>query len=273
MLEAYRIYVVVLLAACALGSEVRAQDAFKSGTGSIDWSGVQVGVSAGWRWAGRDQAPDISYYEALGPYGLILAGDTPGTQYGDRDGATLSAAIGYRKQFSNVVLGGDLDLEYADLGGRRKAQSTFWYNTPDPTVLPPFGPFTAGGNELSERWIGRARVHVGMAFERWLLFVAGGAAYRFGDKTMESYVAFPGGALAFSDTSRADPWGWVLGAGIEYSVTDALSVKLEYMHTGFAATNYVDPIASAVLNTPATYKVDRDLDSVRVGLTYRFRTD
>jgi outer membrane immunogenic protein len=72
-----------------------------------------------------------------------------------------------------------------------------------------------------QRWLAAAKLRYGIAFDRTLLFVTGGfATTRIANKV---------------DGRDDDTWkpGYLLGAGIEYAVTDTISVKAEYNYVRF----------------------------------------
>jgi outer membrane immunogenic protein len=58
--------------------------------------------------------------------------------------------------------------------------------------------------------------------------------------------------------------GWTAGAGIEAMITPQWTAKLEYLHADFGGSQLFD----IVPGIPET--VDLRIDSVRVGLNYRF---
>jgi opacity protein-like surface antigen len=70
-------------------------------------------------------------------------------------------------------------------------------------------------------------VRVGYAWDRWLPYVKGGAAWA-GDR----YSVFD--AAAFYDAEAVETrLGWVVGAGVEWALWDDWSIKLEYNYYGF----------------------------------------
>ena len=57
--------------------------------------------------------------------------------------------------------------------------------------------------------------------------------------------------------------GWVLGAGVEYALSENISTKLEYLHMEF-------PQMSGQTNNAEPYSFENSVDIVRVGLNYKF---
>ena len=77
--------------------------------------------------------------------------------------------------------------------------------------------------------------------------------------------------------SKSDnKWGWSLGLGTEYAITQNLSVKAEYLHYDLGTVkSSMDATDLAISNgsTPGSKgisKVKVDGDIVRIGLNYKF---
>src|SRR5262249_14226898 len=110
----------------------------------------------------------------------------------------------------------------------------------------------------------------GVAIDHWLLYATGGAAYRFSYSSSDPYVVQPSGTvITYSGYNKADPWGWVIGGGVEYGLRNWITTSVEYLHMDFGVAAYIDPIATTALSRPVVYKFDRDVDIVRLGLNFR----
>jgi outer membrane immunogenic protein len=103
---------------------------------------------------------------------------------------------------------------------------------------------------------------VGVAFDRVLIYATGGFATTTITNTYDT-TAFGGGFASIS-TSRTGP---TAGGGIQYAVTNNLSVRGEYRHTDFGS--FVDK--SSVAFFPAT-NLNRHIteNQAQVGLSYKF---
>jgi outer membrane immunogenic protein len=124
---------------------------------------------------------------------------------------------------------------------------------------------------------------VGYAWDRVLFYGKGGAAYAH-DKyssnnangITNTFFGCDNGnpAGAFVDcrvAGTADRWGWTAGVGVEWAFATNWSAMVEYDHYGFdtktiamSATNNSFPVIPANLN------VRHDIDTVKVGINYRF---
>ena len=77
----------------------------------------------------------------------------------------------------------------------------------------------ARGCTTQSDWLATVRGRAGYAFDRFLVYGTGGAA--FGDLQ----AAF--GALPFSNSTQT---GWTAGAGVEFAFTPNLTAKVEYLY-------------------------------------------
>ena len=151
----------------------------------------------------------------------------------DTSGALAGGTIGYNWQFGTWVIGLEGDID--------------WANFSDSAAC-------AGLNcQTKTNWFGTARGRIGYAFDRFMPYFTGGAA--FGD-----IEARRTGFVGASDTNV----GWTLGAGIEGAIADRWTAKVEYLYADLG-----DISCSAAACGVAT-TVDHRLNVLRAGLNYRF---
>jgi outer membrane immunogenic protein len=249
---------------------------------------------------------------------------------GNRDGFLGGAQIGFNYQFtpgSGFVVGVEADIQWADFGGGNNGfggfanGGLFAANPVAPFGVPGFGIvavppgganvalFNQGGFGNRGRdsdWFATARVRVGYAFDRVLVYATGGFAFTDdgngrgflggftnGGQLPAAFYVSPAAALTGSTVSNgggffrnnSDDFGWVLGAGVEYAWTNNLTVKLEGLWVnfddnnnrfGFGTTNIV-----GVSNTGAAIRGnnfglfgrgndDADFFIARIGINYKF---
>src|SRR3954451_21023809 len=113
------------------------------------WTGLYVGVNAGYGWNNNDHA-------VVAPDATVLA------VTGEDDGGFVGGAqVGYNFQFGSLVVGVERGQQYADLGGR--------------------GVFTVNGvnffTDDSDNYFGTVGGRLGYAFARALVYATGGFAY------------------------------------------------------------------------------------------------
>lgn len=125
------------------------------------------------------------------------------------------------------------------------------------TQFPDDSDFTVKGN-----WLASATGRLGYAWNPWLLYVEGGAAW------INEKYEFVGPASApdfrVSDTRN----GWTFGVGLEYVFWGNWSADLRYAHYEFGTKNltFVDSISGATTVNSAK----QWFDAVTLGINYHF---
>jgi outer membrane immunogenic protein len=105
---------------------------------------------------------------------------------------------------------------------------------------------------------------LGLAFDRSLLYVKGGAA--FADIRNRSYeIGESGLPIEVDEDHRVSKThtGWAVGAGFEYAFAPNWSGKIEYLHMDFGS------VSTRNLEGD-TIRFRNDVDTVKVGVNYRF---
>jgi outer membrane immunogenic protein len=227
------------------------------------WTGFYVGVNAGYGFSDRNNnecfggcgigglaVPTLTADFSLGPPAPVVpAAGFPvgfGGFNGNRrnhNGFVGGGQIGYNYQFtpgSGVVIGMEVDLQYADFGRRRNdffssggfdsniftanpvfPAGTFLPNGPSFGILPPIASSAgnvvlfdnAFGNSFGRNridWFGTVRGRLGYAVDRLLIYVTGGAAF-----TDRSDRCFDGGV--FNGGFGCGSGGFVSGAAVPAS--------------------------------------------------------
>ena len=107
--------------------------------------------------------------------------------------------------------------------------------------------------------LGTIAGRLGFAVDRMLLYGKGGAAFANDKYELNSLAAF---------RSSETRWGWMLGAGLEYSFTDNWSAKVEYNYLDFGtrAVRFTDTTGLLFLDT----NIRERLHVVKAGINYRF---
>ncbi len=173
--------------------------------------------------------------------GANIGGDIANLSLPDYVGSGKSTAFtgglqaGYLWQVNQIVYGLEADVDY----GWNKRSNTF-----------------TATDDYSQKdtidWSTSVRGRLGYAFDRLLVYGTGGVTFantktRLTDTTASTSVS--------SEGMRA---GWTLGAGLEYAVTNNVSIRGEYLYTDYGHYNVVGQRHS--LNT----------DTFRVGVNYKF---
>jgi outer membrane immunogenic protein len=211
------------------------------------WNGCYVGAHAGYGWGEKGFSdPGLGAGFAIAPLGATAEVDTQGWLAGGQ--------LGCNMQGGSWVLGIEADYAWANIDGL--ALDPFFANkNGDPQIL---------GAET--RGLGSVTGRVGYAFDRFLVYGKGGAAWA--NDRYDAGLFFLGFAGITNFTATETRLGWTVGAGVEYAFWDRWSVKLEYNHYEFGdqRVNLFDPVGLAIVPTD----IDQRIDTVKIGINYRF---
>jgi outer membrane immunogenic protein len=184
------------------------------------WSGFYVGINGGYGW------------------GKVDLSNTLGTGSISTGGGLIGGTLGYNMQSGIWVWGLEGDIDYT------------WIKGSDSSGICA----AIGGCDGKTTWLGTARGRVGYAFDRWMPYFTGGAA--FGDIKIDPSA----GGAGLSKTQV----GWTLGAGLEYAFLGPWSAKIEYLYVDLG--KFTCDASSCGVATDVEYKES----VVRAGLNYRF---
>lgn len=190
-----------------------------------------------------DPAPDftpppIAAFDWSGAYVGAHFGYVTG-EYGtniglttDGDGFIGGGTLGINWQFNQFVIGAEGDLGYLGADGD--------------DLLPAVG--------VESDFYGTLRGRAGFAIDRLLVYGTAGVAFLNVDITQAGF-----------GSDDATHFGWTAGGGAEYAVTDALSIKGEYLYLDFDNETYFGGTAGAL-------NADYDAHVIRGGINYRFHS-
>jgi outer membrane immunogenic protein len=182
---------------------------------AFTWTGFYVGINGG--------------------YGF---GGIGNTNFGNPSGGLVGGTVGYNYQMGQFVVGGEADLDWADLG----AKNTF---------------NNFGYNNFHVNWMTTERLRLGYAVDRALFFVTGGYA------GVSTHASITDNVNAFSGTQ--DTWrsGGVVGGGIEYAFTNNITAKAEFLWAPLQDTTYW-------AGTPDAETNHLSVSLARVGVNFKF---
>jgi outer membrane immunogenic protein len=187
---------------------------------AYNWTGFYLGINGGGAWGD-------SSWNGLGFSGLGVRNHPSGGMVG--------GTVGYNWQGigSPWVFGLEGDID--------------WTGISDSTGC--FG-FVC---QTKNNWLGTARGRVGYAWDRFLPYFTGGAA--FGN--------IKANVTPFGSNNDSNV-GWTVGAGIEGVIVGNWTAKLEYLYVDLGSTT-CGAIACGVVTN-----VNLNMSVVRAGLNYRF---
>jgi len=239
--------IITLLAATGLSGAALASDLPRYGAepyyaaSAFTWSGFYVGLNAGYGWNNSDDAKIRDLHGPLS-YGFKK----------QEDGFTGGLQVGYNYQTGNMVFGLEADLNFANFENRQSGFGNYLRSAETYSV-----------NSKTD-WFGTIRPRIGFAAtERLLIFATGGLA--IGQVKIDGGYTRNGFILSADDSGSR--WGWTLGAGLEYGITDNITVKGEYAYvdlgektytwvgrTNFNVMNVTDSTSFQLLRAGVNYK-------------------
>ncbi|SCW35550.1 outer membrane protein [Ancylobacter rudongensis] len=215
----------------------------------FSWTGVYIGGNVGYAW-GDGSAPwnnYLAYYYSGYDSAAASGGSDPTGWFG-------GAQIGYNYQLeNNVVLGAEADFNFGAMEDRLNYTAV---DLGDPTFQ------DLGTIDTKIESFGTVRARIGYSMDRFLPYVTGGLAWG-NVKVSESWTSYTDGTLdGFGGASRSETlWGWTLGGGLEYAVTDNWSVKAEYLYVDLGDINW---------DGAANTKIDMSMQTLKAGVNYKF---
>lgn len=156
------------------------------------------------------------------------------------DGFFGGGQIGFNWQISNWVLGAQADFGWTNASGSSSC---------------PNAAFTC---KTSIKHLGSLTGRVGYAFNEWLPYIKGGGAW-----TKDDYEA--SGPSLF--TGSNSPWGWTVGAGLEWGFLPNWSTFIEYDYYDFGTNRITFSNAAGVTDD---FDSKQQVHVVKVGVNYRF---
>ena len=216
----------------------------------FDWTGGYVGVFGGYGW-GDARASSAYNSDSEDFYNI----DDQSYSL-DPDGFFAGLTAGYNMDFGGFVLGVEGELGYLGLDGSAIDPN----NAPDQDTRTRF----------EADFYGALYARAGAAFDRVLIYGKGGVAFLNADaRTVDDCIGIDIGCGTETLTMTGDDTmvGWMVGAGIEWALTESLSVKGEYAYFDFGD---IRTSGEASETGFYTQKIDLDVHTVKVGLNYRF---
>ncbi len=227
-------------------------------TDTWDWNGFYVGLHAGYGFGNQS----ASIGGTPGIKEAIELGSVPRKLDTDPDGFLGGIQIGANRQLDNLVIGLEADASLSSISGS------------DSATLAPLGSSFTTRAEQDLDWFGTARLRVGIVFGRFLVYGTGGLALGRSDLSLRLVYA-DGPVTLLRGSEKETSAGWTVGAGVEYALTETVSLKGEYLYYDLGsekitASDVTDPDSWFILDDTATAKFDINGNIVRAGVNVRF---
>jgi outer membrane immunogenic protein len=203
-----------------------------------NWTGFYVGGQVGYSW-GTDTTQE-----------LLTANRGFINEFEYHPESVIGGAhAGFNYQMGSIVVGIEGDVEGMN------ARSGFH----DPSLVR--SPFDPGGLvRVKQDWQASVRARLGYAFDRFMIYGTGGAAFTELDYTYFNPLAGFGESGTFSRT------GWTVGGGVNYAITNNLILGASYRYTDYGKFDYV--ASSAFLGLTAAQ--NPTTHTVRASVAYKF---
>jgi outer membrane immunogenic protein len=186
----------------------------------------------------------------------------------NNDGLRAGVVAGWNGSSGSLVYGVEADVMF---GPNRAAGSFSGAAIPD---LAPNGLTTSASRRIGTSGSLRARVGTTVG-EDVLLYGTGGVALADVRGTADVVVnGAPG--VAWSGARNQTRWGWTIGAGAEFKLTDAIGLRAEYLYTDLGRQSVLAAGNAAVRGVAALDGVDYQVGlptaggAARIGIIARF---
>jgi outer membrane immunogenic protein len=198
-----------------------------------NWGGVYFGINGGYGFGNSSQDYTSIFGASTGNFNI--------------NGAVVGGTFGANFQTGQFVFGIEGDGDWTNITGSTSSTNTI-----------------CGSCTTSNSWLATLRARAGVAWDRVLIFAtAGGAAGNIN----ASVPAVPAFGLTAGSSSSTE-FGWTVGGGLEFGITDNLTAKVEYLYVDLQNGSFSCTVAScgAVGSVPVTF----DTSLVRAGLNFKF---
>lgn len=237
--------VAALSLAAAPAGAVDLSPIFEAPKPAFNWSGFYAGAQFGYGWGNDETVEYLTGTNIL----TGLAYKLPSR------GALGGAFVGYNYEKDSIVVGAEADIEAADIRGHFFDKATS---------------LGAGASQIDGEGSVRARLGVAI-LDRSLLYVTAGAAFANVNYVYKRLIP-PAVDEPVSDFRT----GWTVGAGLEYALTDNVTIRGEYRYADYGTFRNESHTAfgPGVLPPPAdvglTGEQHPTTSTVRLGVAYKF---
>jgi outer membrane immunogenic protein len=236
------------------------------------WTGFYVGLNAGGLAPSGGRSASL-FDPAAGTDGGFLNADFPGGLGSQSVGFIGGGQAGYNWQTGAFVLGVETDFDGTTNSKSFNNVGTPFAGAGVPALLS--GDFLSVNGKASLSWLGTTRGRVGFVAtpdNRLMIYATGGVAYGGGSANFSAFDSTTGALWTGSPSSTRV--GWTIGGGVEYAVTNNITIKGEYLYADLGSTSFSSAGNAAVAaNFPGVVvsgKLDYNASIFRAGVNYKF---
>ena len=225
---------------------------------AYQWGGCYLGVNVGGGASGTNfgSVVDPGTYLAAGDAATVAGSGGGGA---NADGILAGAQAGCNFQSGTLVYGLEGDFDYFHTDPQFNNNTNTLAN----------GNAFAIAQSLTTNFLATVRPRIGIAADRNLGYITGGAAFTSVSYTTSYVDANTPPGTGTASASRALV-GWTAGAGWEYAWTDHWTVRAEYLLASFPTTNALGTIAGAGGTNTLHGSTDLVIQLVRAGVNFKF---
>jgi outer membrane immunogenic protein len=228
----------VVSVGCASVALAGEYSSLKDDTAS-SWGGAYIGLHAGKQFDGGVTYEDQEASDFDGP-GHPMHDEVEGWLGG------LHA--GYNHQFGNLVVGVEASIDAGNQDAHRLEVPALNYVT-----------------DTEVNYMASIAGRAGLAFDRFFFFGKAGVAYIDYDYS----ASFQQGNLITARSHDFDDFGYVVGGGVEYALTDRFTIGAEYEHYDFGSqTDGIQREAGCCGDDVLKADVDANIIKARLGMRF-----
>jgi outer membrane immunogenic protein len=201
------------------------------------WTGFYIGGFGGYKFAATDIDLNLTgdwevFNPALGNPGDKNFIEPRAPHDLDASGAELGGLIGYNYQWNKWVLGLEASAGYLWLRDSDNRE----FLSPRP---PGSGDTFPLHTSFKTHYLATVGPRIGYAFCKWLPYVTGGVAVGDIDFDQLLIEEFQAGGRAFQGGSTSETKvGWMVGGGLQHSITDRWSVRAQYQYVNLGCVDF-----------------------------------
>jgi outer membrane immunogenic protein len=236
------------------------------------WTGFYIGLNAGGLWPSGGRSATI-FDPAAGTDGGFLNAAFPGGLGSQSVGFLGGGQAGYNWQTGAFVLGVETDFDGATNSKSFNNVGVPFAGAGVPAILA--GDFLSVNGKASLSWLGTTRARVGFVAtpdNRLMIYATGGIAYGGGSTNFSVFDSTTGSFWTGNPSSTRV--GWTIGGGVEYAVTNNVTIKGEYLYADLGSTDFttVGNAAAATFfpGVFATGHLSYNASIFRAGVNYKF---